>query len=59
MFYKLVAYIFVSYLSDLSKWNNDISFNVNVSANDNDESVSYENEDSLINHFSKYRFRVF
>ena len=37
--------IFVSYLSDLFKWNNDISTNVNVSVNGNDESVSYENEE--------------
>ena len=37
--------IFVSYLSDLLKWNNDINTNVNVSVNGNDESVSYENEE--------------
>ena len=39
--------IFVSYLSDLFKWNNDISPTVNVSVNDNDESVSYENEERV------------
>ena len=39
--------IFVSYLSDLFKWNNDISTNVNVSVNGNDESVSYENEERV------------
>ena len=38
--------IFGSYQSELFKWNNDISPTVNVSVNDNDESVSYENEES-------------
>ena len=44
--------IFVSYLSDLFKWNNDINPTVNVSVNDNDESVSYENEERVLSSIS-------
>ena len=35
--------VFVNYLSDLFKWNNGIGPTVNVSVNNIDEIVSYEN----------------
>ena len=44
--------IFASYLSDLFKWNNDISPTVNVSVNDNDKTVSYENEEKISSRIS-------
>ena len=39
--------IFASYLFDIFKWNNDISPTVNISVNDHDKTVSYENEEKV------------